>query len=163
MKSIAYADCALTKNQLLLRGTGYFRASGIFSRRATAAMRHPHSGAEGAGRTGLPRNGVAPLPQGQAHAHRYLFLHQRKRYIKGCILGSCAAAWLDRLGVGVRVTNSPRPLLARRGSGEISISCSWGERNNRSRSGLRPACVISGAGALALMRAPASLLLGWAM
>ena len=163
MKSMACADGALTKNQLLSRGTGHFRASGIFSHRASAAMRHPHSGAHGAGRPGLPRSGVAPLPQGQAHAHRYLFLQQGLRNILGCILGACAATWLDRWGVGVRAANSPRPLLASRGSGVFSIFWSWGEMGKRSPYGLRPAVGISGAGALALMRAPAKYLLGWAM
>lgn len=167
MKSTACAESALTKNQLhvvrLSRGTGHFRATGIFSRRASAAMRPSHNGACGAAGPGLPRSRGASLPQGHAYAHRSLFSHKGLRHILGCILGSCAAAWLDQLGVGVRVANSPRPLLASWGSGEMSISGVWGEMGKRSPSGLRPAVGISGAGALALMRAPAKSLLGWAM
>jgi hypothetical protein len=112
----------------------------------------------------FPRRGGTPHTQGLAHAHRSTFAQRASRQFEVVILGGFAASDLSALGVGVRASRGGRPLLAQSGvGGKISRIAAGGVRK-RTLSDRRPLASvrrspidIGGAGALALMRAPALL------
>jgi hypothetical protein len=132
------------------------RPASFFLGAASAAR---HARAAWLGRTlaaqGFPANGGHPHTQGLAHAHRSPFVQRASRQLQVAIWSVCSAAWLYALGVGGSVRGAVRALLAAAGVGGNGSSVLGEGKGMRTSFGLWPAVGFSGAGALALMRAPA--------
>lgn len=152
----------LIGNQLHLEGDRHVLpgrlALGSVSRAGYARGASP-LGPRAAG--GFPPKGGHPTPKDPACAHRSPFEQSAQRLGRVVRLASCAAPELFRLGVGVRenVLMSTPVLASLR---KISLLSGAKGEGKRTPSGLRPAVGFNGAGAPALMRAPAlSCCMGW--
>ena len=176
MISIAYGNSLLMGNQLFrdLGGRGAGRGDRPFSSDRPSlrpgGARHAAPAWLGATRRpdAFPRRPPPLPPQGLPRAHRLWFWQRASRQAQVAKLGSCAASDLLGPGVGVRVDRVRSALSSPawgRGCG-LFVSLfvclrSWRRKIERTISGLRPAIGFSGAGAPALMRAPASGVMGW--
>lgn len=155
MISNAYAFRLLIGNQLLPQGDRHLWSARLG---LGGARRCGHAGVASTRRPlaaqGLPPKGGHPTLGGHACAHRSPFEQSPQRRSQVVSFAFCAAPKLLRPGVGVRERTTcriARPPLPE----QISFSISGEVRKERTPSGLRPPVDFCGAGAHALMRAPA--------